>query len=221
MTRKGFGEYGKDAGSETETEPGSRGRVLRNRLGMTRKRDMDQAEFEALLRVQETYLAQITAQTRFTAKRLRQMHGDWLGEIYEWAGDYRTVEMTKGGFSWPPAFRVAPNMEDFEAGLLRAHTPCRPAPLDVTARRLAEVHAELLLIHPFRDGNGRLARWLAGLMAQQAGYPSPAYRFEGQGGQAERARYIHAVQQGYLQRYDALTGFFREAILRRSDKSSP
>jgi hypothetical protein len=29
------------------------------------------------------------------------------------------------------------------------------------------VHAELLLIHPFREGNGRLARWLADLMALQ------------------------------------------------------
>ena len=34
---------------------------------------------------------------------------------------------------------------------------------------IAMVHTELLLIHPFRDGNGRLARWLADIMAAQAG----------------------------------------------------
>jgi hypothetical protein len=28
----------------------------------------------------------------------------------------------------------------------------------------------MLLVHPFRDGNGRLARWLAELMFFQAGY---------------------------------------------------
>ncbi len=36
---------------------------------------------------------------------------------------------------------------------------------------LAEVHAELVLIHPFRDGNGRLARLLALLLLLQMGLP--------------------------------------------------
>ena len=193
-------------------EPGSRGRVLRNRLGITRKRDMDQAEFEALLRMQETYLGRITDRTRFTAKLLREMHREWLGEIYVWAGEYRTVEVSKGGFSWPPAFRVAPNMERYEAETLRKCTPCRASAVSVAARCIAEVHAEFLLIHPFRDGNGRLSRWLADLMAIQAGYPPPLYRFSGRGGKAERARYLTAVQRGYVQDYATLTDFFREAI---------
>jgi cell filamentation protein len=176
---------------------------------------MDQREFEALASIQEKYLLKIGEDTRFTAALLRQMHKDWLGEIYEWAGQYRTVEMSKGGFTWPPALRVAPNMEVLEAGLLRAYTPCQPASLATVARRMAEIHAELLLIHPFRDGNGRLARWLASLMAQQADYPAPLMRFEGRGSQQERERYLNAVKRGYLQDYDALADFFREAIERR------
>ena len=35
---------------EAQFEPGSRGRVLRNRLGIIRKRDMDRAEAESQLR---------------------------------------------------------------------------------------------------------------------------------------------------------------------------
>src|SRR5438105_835487 len=136
-----FGRYKPPAGSEVETEPGSRGRVLRNRLGIRRKRDMDAAEFEALLRTQAAYLERISAETRFTAALIRQMHRDWLGEIYEWAGAYRTVELSKGGFRWPPAHLVPANMERFEAGLLREHTPCQPGPLPQVARRMAEIHA--------------------------------------------------------------------------------
>jgi len=34
------------------------------------------------------------------------MHYDWLGDIYEWAGRYRTVELAKDSFRWPPAYRV-------------------------------------------------------------------------------------------------------------------
>jgi cell filamentation protein len=143
------------------------------------------------------------------------MHRDWLGEIYEWAGRYRTVELSKGGFGWPPAHLVPDNMARFEAGLLREHTPCRPAPLPEVARRIAEVHAELLLIHPFREGNGRLARWLAALMAMQAGYAPPRFEFRGRGGRSNQSRYLEAVKRGYLQDYEALTDFLREAIERR------
>src|SRR5947199_10710700 len=100
MSRRGFGEYQPPVRPEAETEPGSRGRVLRNRPGIRRKRDMDAAEYEALLRTQEAYLEQISAETRFTAALIRQMHRDWLGEVYEWAGAYRTVELSNGGFRW-------------------------------------------------------------------------------------------------------------------------
>jgi hypothetical protein len=40
-------------GPEAEFQPGSRGRVLRNRLGITRVRDMNEAESQALLIAQE------------------------------------------------------------------------------------------------------------------------------------------------------------------------
>jgi cell filamentation protein len=188
---------------------------LRNRLGLRRKREMDAAEYEALLRAQESYLQRISADTRFTAALLREMHRDWLGELYEWAGQYRTVELSKGGFRWPPAHLVADNMARFEAGLLREHTPCRPAPLPEVARRIAEVHAELLLIHPFREGNGRLARWLVDLMALQASFSVPDYGFAGRGSKGQQRRYLEAVKRGYLQDYDDLVDFFREAIERR------
>ena len=215
MEHPGFGRYQPPAGPEAATEPGSGGRVLRNRLAIRLKREMDRVEFEALLRVREAYLERISPDTQFTTALLRQMHRDWLGDIYEWAGQYRTVELSKGGFRWPPAYLVADNMARFEVGLLREHTPCRPAPLDGVARGMAEVHAELLLIHPFREGNGRLARWLADVMALQAGYTIPDYGFRGRGSRSRQAHYLEAVKLGYLQDYAALSGFFREAVERR------
>ena len=142
------------------------------------------------------------------------MHHDWLSGVYEWAGEYRQVELEKDGFRWPPAERVADNMRNFERGILRQFTPCKPASLNAVARSIATVHAELLLIHPFRDGNGRLARWLADIMATQAGYPAPAYGFSGRGSKKRRADYLLAVQQGYIENYLPLARFFEEAILR-------
>jgi cell filamentation protein len=143
------------------------------------------------------------------------MHHEWMGGIYEWAGEYRTVEVQKGDFRWPPAYRVPQNMDSLEQNLLFRNTPCRPGSLAEVAWRIAEVHAELLLIHPFREGNGRLARWLADLMAFQAGLPPPDYAFRGKGSVGRKAQYLRAVSLGYLREYEALATFFAEALRRR------
>jgi len=202
-------------GVEAEFEPGSRGRVLRNRLHITRKLEIDRAELETLVTAQREYLTRIGPDTRLTAELLCRMHRDWLGGIYEWAGRYRTVELTKGSFRWPPAFRVTENMDTFEKGILARCTPCRAGPLAEVARCLAEVHAELLLIHPFREGNGRLARWVSDLMALQAGLPAPDYGLAGRGAGRRREAYLEAVREGYVRDYEPLTAFFVEALERR------
>jgi len=170
-----------------------------------------------LLSAQETYLSIVEVESRFTAKIICEMHRLWLGRIYDWAGEYRTVNLTKGGFTWPPASIVAANMVEFEKGPLRAHTPCTQGPLESVARSIAIVHAELLLIHPFREGNGRLARWLADLMAYQAGLPAPKLRLAGPGSKGRFVYYVNCVQQGYVQNYAALAAFFLEGLEFRLD----
>lgn len=216
MTQKNLGmnsrRYVTPVGPEAESQPGSRGRVLVNLQGITGKRQMDRAEFDSLVQAQEASLEQIGPKTQFTASLICQMHKDWLGHLYAWAGKYRTVELAKSGFSWPPAMMVERNMMTFERDVLAVKTPCRAGSLDRVCMDMAEVHAELLLIHPFREGNGRLARWLAELMALQAGLPLPIYRFTGAGSKSENTRYLSDVKAGYLRDYRPLATFFADAI---------
>jgi len=80
-----------------------------------------------------------------------------------------------------------------------------------TGTALAIVHAELILIHPFRDGNGRCARLLAMLMGLQAGLP--ALDFGGIRGTKKR-EYIAAVHAALSRDYDPMTKIFREVIAR-------
>ena len=202
----------RDTGIEGEWQPGSRKRVLRNLKGIIRKTEIDRVEAEALLLAEERYFEIITDETVFTADLICQMHRDWLGTIYEWAGRYRTVEMQKGSFRWPPAFRVPQNMAWLENEFLKKLTPCKHEPLDVTAGKVALIHAEFLLVHPFREGNGRLARWLADLMFLQAGYPMPKYDFSGKGSAKRKTDYLNAVVQGYTQNYAPLANFFRDCV---------
>ena len=211
--------YQEISGPETMFQPGSRGRVLVNLKGITSKRAMDLAEYEALVRAQTRYYRQLTSETRFTAKLLCEMHRDWLGELYAWAGQYRTVNLEKGGFVWPPASMVPINMAGLERDILSIQTPCRPGTVKAVAEAMARVHAEFLLVHPFREGNGRLARWLADLMATQAGFPVPDHALSGRGSLLRKERYLGAVRQGYRRDYEPLATFFVEAI-RRAEGSA-
>ena len=175
---------------------------------------MEEIETLALLKAQEEYLGAITTETVFTADLICRMHGDWLGAIYDWAGRYRNVELEKGGFRWPPARLVAQNMDTVERETLRRCTPCRPGELSRVAGQMAAVQSELLMVHPFREGNGRLARWVTDLMAIQAKLPAPHYAFEGKGGASRREAYLRAVVSGYATDYAPLSRLLVEAVER-------
>ena len=208
--------YKTAAGPEAEYEPGSRKRVIKNRLGISSKMLMDQAEAEALTLVQNRYFTEgmITQDTIFTANLIKKMHREWLGVIYEWAGSYRTVDVAKGNFTFPPAYLIPNNMHTFEDGVLKDLTPCRPDEPSRVCRDVAIVHAELLLIHPFREGNGRLARWIANIMFAQAGLSIPDYGFTGRGAKLRQSRYLDAVIRAYYRNYSDLIRFFEEALER-------
>ena len=80
--------YQTPSGAENEFQPGSRGRVLANLKGITRKSVMDKEEYDALVSVQEMYLGKIEQNTRFTAEIIKEMHQKWLGKLNTWAGKY-------------------------------------------------------------------------------------------------------------------------------------
>ena len=155
------------AGVDAPFEPGSRRRVLRNLLGITRVRDMNLAESQALELAQEAAIDRFGPEHRFTAVNICALHRLWLGPTYAWAGEYRSVNIGKAGFQFAHAPLIPRLMAELERGVLARCTPCRPGSDAQLADVLAEVHAELVVVHPFRDGNGRLARLLALLMALQ------------------------------------------------------
>lgn len=202
-------------GAEARFEPGSRGRVLHNRLGIRSVRAIARAESERLLEVTERLLDETEVDQCFTAADICRMHRLWLGDVFEWAGEYRQVNLGKDGFMFAAAPLVPGLMAELERGPLRRYTPCRFATRRDQAEALAVVHAELVLIHPFREGNGRCARLLATLMALQAGLP--ALDFGGIRGE-EKRRYIAAVHAALGRNYGPMIGLF-ERVIARTERS--
>jgi cell filamentation protein len=118
------GRYKTSGLTEDSYEPGSRGRVLQNKRGIISKRAMDEMEAREQLRALNEFLEMYDRDHRFTAGDICRMHAAWLGNIYEWAGKYRQVNISKGDFTFAMARQVPMLMEKFEQGPLRDFTPC-------------------------------------------------------------------------------------------------
>ena len=203
------------AGREAEYEPGSRGRVLRNRPGIRRVTDMQYAESAALDAVQEWAAGHFDAEHRFTADDVCELHRRWLGDIYPWAGEYRAVNVAKGGFMFAAAAQVPRLMAEFGRKVLVKETPCAGMTPERLANALAHTHGELVLIHPFREGNGRCARLLSLLMAMQAGMPTLDFSsFSGRG----KKTYVAAIHAALNRDYAPLQACFARAIAYASEQ---
>lgn len=194
---------------EAQFEPGSRGRVLKNLLGITTKKKMDVAEQQEQFRVLEELLGIYGRDHRFTAQDACRIHRQWLGPIYAWAGQYRQVNVIKGNFPFAAARQIPLLMAEFETGPLFRYTPCSFDSVEEVSKALAIVHAELVLIHPFREGNGRAARLLADLMAAQAGLP--VLNFDNLLGK-KRIDYFNAVKSALDRDYEPMVKIFMGVI---------
>jgi len=218
--------YDLASGGQSEFEPGSGGLVLRNKCGIIDPADAALRETE-LLTVAYVDSFDWPISIKFTAETIRMMHRKWLGDLYYFAGEYRTVNVSKDGLLLCAAEFIEREMERFEREQLAKHTPCyelvsmspkstgapekvpksrmRKRSIEEIAFKASVVHAELLHIHPFREGNGRLGRWLADLMVLQGGYPAPEYDLDDE---PKRNAYFSAMRKAYGGDFKGLTALF-------------
>jgi len=152
------------------------------------KADLYEAEQAVLAEVAEQFLHEVVdgalgldeiASDHF----LRDLHLKLYGDIWTWAGRYRTREMTIGIAPEQIAVGLRTSLEN---ALYRwEHTD------DWTARELGiAVHAEAVRIHPFVDGNG--TRLLADLIFLEAQGDESLESYDWA---VDRARYIALLQE--------------------------
>lgn len=88
---------------------------------------------------------------------VRDLHTRLFGPVWDWAGRWRRLELNIGVAPEQIAVEVRNAFDTI--GYRWEHTD------DWTARQLGiAVHAEIVRIHPFTDGNGRTTRFLADLV---------------------------------------------------------
>ncbi|MBQ5999075.1 MAG: Fic family protein [Treponema sp.] len=84
-----------------------------------------------------------------TVKGLQQIHGYLFGGLYDFAGQIRQVNISKGGFQFALAQYLPETLKKIEQ--------MKESNFD----EIADKYVEMNIAHPFREGNGRTTRiWL-------------------------------------------------------------
>jgi len=113
---KKSGRYDASDLVEAQYEIGSNDTVLRNLLRIIDSDEMDRVEAGALAKATDILIREYDQDHQFCAADIRHFHKTWLGEVYKWAGKYRTVNITKNNFAFAMAAQIHKLMA-LQAGL--------------------------------------------------------------------------------------------------------
>ena len=200
-------KYDTTGNVEAQFEPGSDDRVLANKLGVSNAEEMDDVELHLLKRLYDEILGSVEVDQRLSVADIREWHRRWLGNVYVWAGQYRTLNMSKDDFVFAASGQVPKLMDILDKEILSVRTPCAGMSEDQLTEAITIVHVELILIHPFREGNGRLSRLVANVMALQANQRQLDYTSWDE----HKADYFTAIRAG-LSDYGPMKDLVRRAL---------
>lgn len=137
--------------------------VLKNRLNIHDRDELKQAE-EEFSAVRQLALLRQPLQGRFTKSHLRRIHRFLFGDIYPFAGHFRREQISKGNTLFYPPDMIERELERVFRRIHADEMLVEKDPQQQT-QNLSWVMAELNIIHPFREGNGRSIRELIRCMA--------------------------------------------------------
>lgn len=135
--------------------------ALENKLGITDPAELARME-ERISKTKALELFEIgllDTMEAGTYAGLAQIHKYLLDEIYDFAGQMRTVNIAKGNFRFAPVMYL-------EAALTNVTNMPQS-----TFEEIIEKYVEMNVAHPFREGNGRSTRiWLDVMLKKELGF---------------------------------------------------
>ena len=200
--------YDSSGTEEGQYQPESDGLVLLNKLGITNVQEMNDIELDLLEQLYDVVLSAVDVDQVITVADVFEWHRKWLGNVYGWAGKERSVNISKGEFHFAAAGQVPGLLKKFDKNYLDQYTPCDRMDDEQLIEAIAIVQAEFILIHPFREGNGRIARLLANVMALQANKPELDFS----SWDRNRDDYFLAIQAAMDCNYKPMKDFVTQAL---------
>jgi Fic-DOC domain mobile mystery protein B len=176
------------------------------RLNLAQKRDRDAAEFQSIARAYDKHVFRARrkkpGEPWLTEPFLRRVHRDMFGDVWAWAGKYRTSSTNIGVDSHAIPEHVARLCGDFRYW---DSPEGKMAPLEIAAR----LQNRLTRIHPFTNGNGRHARLITDVFFRERRLPLPRWpqvQLIPEGREVRRA-YISAMRKADAEDYGELMAF--------------
>jgi Fic-DOC domain mobile mystery protein B len=149
------------------------------------RRELNEAEQENITRAQDWALGR--KRDPLSEKFVKDLHRHMLGDVWRWAGKFRTSERNLGIAFYEILAALRQLLDDTNAWIeYKTYLP------DEIAVRL---HRRLVRIHPFPNGNGRHARLMADLLVMRLGRERFSWGSANlQDAGTVRQRYIAALQ---------------------------
>lgn len=97
------------------------------------------------------------------------IHKHFFGDLYEWAGQERTIDFTKAGSLFARKEFISKELNKIFSQLKSENYLCDLSQKDF-CHKLSYYFNEINAAHPFREGNGRTLRAFSSLLSQNAGY---------------------------------------------------
>lgn len=141
--------------------------VLRNAPGIRDGAELQRIEAD-LVSVRSLRLASQSIPGHYDLAHLQAFHRYLFEDLYEWAGELRTVVLARTDLFCLPEHIESYAAEIFERLSEERHLAdlAREAFVDRLSHYLADVNA----LHPFREGNGRAQRAFFAQLAAESGY---------------------------------------------------
>lgn len=149
--------------------------VLRNKLGITDADTLHQTEYR-LTRVRALQLQLQPIEGGYDLAHLKAIHRHLFQDVYEWAGQERSVNVSKRGLTepgWKTVFAGTDQIED-QAGrahaLIQASGKLKGLSIGAFVEQITEVYAAWNKAHPFPEGNGRALNTMLTQLARETGH---------------------------------------------------
>ncbi len=106
-------------------------------------------------------------------KTAKELHEKIAGHVFDEAGDFRKKEVAVGHYKPPKYFQISELMANWELDYNERHKHAKTQ--DEKIELLAWMMHKFLLVHPFFDYNGRVARLLGQLFLLQHKLPISSF----------------------------------------------
>ncbi|MGX8709806.1 MAG: Fic/DOC family protein [bacterium] len=142
--------------------------TLINKLGIQNAQALNEAERE-ITAMRVSQIKENPCKGDFDLKHLQAIHRFLFHDIYLWAGQLRTVNISKGNQFCNCMYIESGSKPVFDK-LKQEDRYLIGTPHNVIGEKLAYYLGEINVIHPFREGNGRTQRVFIESLARIAGY---------------------------------------------------